>query len=104
MMIFAVISMLIGMVLGQRFKVLVLLPAVAIVLPLTIAMEVARADPPGPIALISIAVIASLQIGYLVGTGIRHFVVAARASRRRGTAFPSFTTGAVPRPIRPFSR
>ncbi len=84
----AVISLLVGMVLGRRFKVLVLVPAIALTLMLTIGTGIVRADALWAIVATAVATIASLQIGYLAGTGIRHLMVAARASRLRGIAFP----------------
>jgi hypothetical protein len=93
MMVFVVLSLLVGMVLGQRFKVLVLVPAIGLALLVTIVAGIARADALWPIVLMSAAVIASLQLGYLAGTGIRHLIVAARASRLRagtlGTSLPA---------------
>jgi hypothetical protein len=88
MTLFIVISLLFGMALGQRFKVLVLVPAIALTLVLTIGTGIGHADALGAIVAMAVATIASLQVGYLSGTGIRHLVVAARASRLRGTAFP----------------
>ena len=81
MMTLAMISLLVGMVLGQRFKVLVLMPTIAIALILVIGVGVARADTVWWIILSAIAVATSLQIGYLLGIGVRHALVAARASR-----------------------
>jgi hypothetical protein len=85
-MISVLISLLVGMVLGQRFKVLILVPGIGLALIFTIAAGVARADGAGTIVLMATAVITSLQIGYLVGTGIRQFSAAARASRPRATS------------------
>ncbi len=73
----ALISLLIGMMLGQRFKVLVLMPAIAIALVIAVGAGVARADPLWSIVLIAAATATSLQIGYLVGIGIRDVFVAA---------------------------
>ena len=81
MMTFTMISLLVGMVLGQRFKVLVLMPTVAIALILVIGVGVARADTAWWIVLMVVAAATSLQIGYLMGIGVRHALVAARASR-----------------------
>jgi hypothetical protein len=82
-MLLVLVSLLIGMVLGQRFKVLVLAPGIGLALIVTITVGLARADALWAIAVMSIAVVSSLQIGYLLGTGIRHLIVAARASRLR---------------------
>lgn len=86
MTMFVMISLLIGMVVGKRFKVLVLVPGIGLALIVTIMAGIARGDAFWPIVLMSAAVIASLQIGYLAGTGICQFAGAARASRL-GVAF-----------------
>src|ERR1700686_889170 len=80
-MTLAMISLLVGMVLGQRFKVLVLMPTIAIALVLAIGVGVARADTVWSIVLMTATTATSFQIGYLVGLGFRHVLVAARASR-----------------------
>jgi hypothetical protein len=80
-MTLAMISLVVGMVLGQRFKVLVLLPAIALALVLAIGGGIVRAESAWWIVLVAAAAATSLQIGYLIGVGIRHALVAARASR-----------------------
>jgi hypothetical protein len=80
------ISLLMGMVLGQRFKVLVLVPALAFVLVVAVGAGVARVQGLWPTALMAAGAVASLQIGYLGGTGLRHVIAAARISKLR-TAF-----------------
>jgi hypothetical protein len=96
MMTFATISLLVGMVLGQRFKVLVLMPTIAIALILVIGVGVARADTVWWIVLMAVAAATSLQIGYLVGIGIRHALVAARASRTPATSITGSTSARRP--------
>jgi hypothetical protein len=86
MMTLAMISLLAGMVLGQRFKVLILVPALALALVLAIGSGIARADTIWSIILMGATAGTSLQIGYLAGVGIRHALVAARASRSRATS------------------
>jgi hypothetical protein len=80
-MISLIVSFLVGMVLGQRFKVLILLPAIALALIAVVGGGIARAEQVWSIALIAVGVIVALQIGYLIGTGIRALIVGARASR-----------------------
>jgi hypothetical protein len=80
---FALVSSLVGMVLGQRFKVLVLLPAMAISLLLAIGTGLAHGERVGPIMLLAVAALASLQIGYLAGVGVRHSLAATRMSGLR---------------------
>jgi hypothetical protein len=70
MMVSVVVSALVGMALGQRFKVLILVPTIGFTLLLTIAAGIMRADGLGEIVMMAVAMIASLQIGYLAGTGI----------------------------------
>jgi len=80
-----VISLVAGIALGQWFKILILVPAVGLALGGTIAAGIARADNVWSIALMAIAVVAALQIGYLIGIWLRSFIVGAgfaRTSRR----------------------
>lgn len=72
------IAFLAGATLGQRCRVLVLLPAIAIVTPTAIGIEIVNGGSIGAIVLTTIASIASLQIGYLAGIGIRHLLAVAR--------------------------
>jgi hypothetical protein len=83
MLTFVLISLLVGMLLGHRFKVLVLLPAMGIVLLAMISAQIAGADR-WQTALMAIAASVVLQLGYMAGYGIRRLTAAARASRRRG--------------------
>ena len=82
MLTFVLISLLVGMVLGHHFKVLVLLPAIAIVLLAMISTQIAGADR-WQTALTAIAASVVLQLGYMAGYGIRRITAAARARRRR---------------------
>jgi hypothetical protein len=94
MMTLTMVSLLVGMVLGQRFKVLVLMPTIAMALVLAIGAGVARADAVWWIVLMAAATATSLQIGYLIGIGIRHILVATRASRSPATSLTgSASTG-----------
>jgi hypothetical protein len=74
-MIILILCLLVGMVLGQRFKVLVLLPASSLVMAITIAGEMAHANTFWLLCLTAVAAAASLQIGYLLGLGIRYVLV-----------------------------
>jgi hypothetical protein len=95
---FALVSSLTGMVLGQRFKVLVLVPAMAISLLLAIGLGLGHGEGLGPIMLLAVAALASLQIGYLAGVGIRHSLAAARIGGLRTDPLPDT------RPARPGAR
>jgi len=72
-----IINLLAGMVLGQRFKVLILLPAIMIMSLAVLAIGIVRAEPLWWTA----SVAAALQVGYLLGTAIRVLLVSARAAR-----------------------
>jgi hypothetical protein len=92
-MIYLLISLFIGAVLGlaQGFKVLVLLPAVAIALVLAIANGIAHADSSWWIVLKTVAAVGGIQIGYLVGIGVRSM---APMLTSRSTVTSSPTTSA----------
>jgi len=92
MMTLAMVSLLVGMVLGQRFTVLVLMPTSLIALAFAIGAGVARADTAWWILLTAATAAASLQMGYFIGIAIRHGLVAARASRSPATSL----TGSAP--------
>lgn len=85
-MLLAIFMLLVGAALGQRFTVLVLIPAILVTLGLAIGLGIVRAQAPGTIALVTVAAIACLQIGYLLGLGIRQ-LIQGRASRRRSVSF-----------------
>jgi hypothetical protein len=76
-------SLVMGMVLGQRFKVLVLLPAIAAILVITIAAAIAGAESLWELAATAATTIVSLQVGYLVGIGVHYYLVDARATHAR---------------------
>jgi hypothetical protein len=76
-----VISLVAGIALGQWFKILILVPVMSLALVGTIATGIARADSVWSIALMAIAVVTALQIGYFIGIWLRSFIVAARFAR-----------------------
>lgn len=86
-MLLAILSLLVGMLLGQRFTVLILAPAILLTLLIAVGAGIARAEVPSTIGLTAAAAIACLQISYLLGAGIRHLMVVARASRMRAASF-----------------
>ena len=79
--LFVVISLVAGIALGQRFKILILVPVMSLALVGTIAAGIARADNVWSIALMAIAAVTALQIGYLIGIWLRSFIVSARFAR-----------------------
>jgi len=88
-MTFLFVCLLAGLLLGQRFKVLVLVPAAAVVL----ALSFAGAETHWPIALTAVAAMICLQIGYLLGLGLRHVLSAVfpAASSLLGSTSPRRT-------------
>jgi hypothetical protein len=80
---FGLISLLAGMVLGQRFKVLAVVPALAASLLLATGFGIAHSEGLGRTVLLAALAVASLQIGYLVGVAIRYSLAAARTSGLR---------------------
>ena len=91
MMTLSMISFLVGAVLGQRFKIVVLIPAFAIVLIFVVGTGVALAQTAWWIVLMAAAAVTCLQIGYLVGIGVHH-VLAAALSRRSSPLTPTTTS------------
>jgi hypothetical protein len=64
-------SLLVGAVLGQRYKVFILLPAMSLALICTITAGIVRAQDAWSIAMVAVCITTAMQIGYLIGTGIR---------------------------------
>lgn len=85
-MLLAIFVFLVGAALGQRFTVLVLVPAILVTLGVAIGLGIARGQTPGTITLVAVAAIACLQIGYLLGLGVRQ-LIQNRASRQRPASF-----------------
>jgi hypothetical protein len=81
MIILSMVSLLIGAVLGQGFRVIVLMPATAIVLVLAVGTGAAHAHTAWMFVLMTATTATSMQIGYFIGIGIRHLVAAALSSR-----------------------
>jgi hypothetical protein len=80
---FGLISLLVGMVLGQRFKVLAVVPAMAASLLVSIGVGIAYSEGLGRTVLLAALAVASVQIGYLVGVAIRYSLAATRTSGLR---------------------
>ncbi len=78
----AVISFLAGMVLAQRFKVLILVPIILLTLVVVIPAGIIHAQA-WTAGQTCVLVICGLQFGYFSGLGLRQIMVARRASRRR---------------------
>jgi hypothetical protein len=81
MVMFAIVSVLLGLVLAQRFKVFVLLPVILLVLTFALARAFAHVEAAVISAVTVVIAIVSLQIGYLLGAAVRYAVLLARTHR-----------------------
>jgi membrane protein DedA with SNARE-associated domain len=81
MILLGIISVLIGAVLAQRFKIMVLVPATATMLIAAVAAGLAQAHTGWWVVLAAAIVGTSMQVGYIVGLGIRHVLEAPWADR-----------------------
>jgi len=80
-MTIVLLSLLMGMLLGQRFKVLVLVPTIGLSIIVTTLVGIAGGASSGEVVLASIAVGTGLQIGYLAGTFVRHLLTPTGSTR-----------------------
>lgn len=86
-MLAAILTLLLGMVLGQRFKMFVLAPASLFVLILATGVCIARAETVWRIGVTAAGLVCCLQIGYLLGIAMLHLLIMARAKRQRVAPF-----------------
>jgi hypothetical protein len=91
MIIISMISFLAGVALGQRFKVMVLMPGIAIVLVLTVGSGVTHVQTAWSIILAAVLAAVCLQIGYLTGLFVHHVRVAALSRRSSSLNSPKTT-------------
>jgi hypothetical protein len=83
MIMLALVGALAGAVLGLRYKVLILVPAIWLGVVLVVAVGIGHGDGAGSIALACAALATALQLGYLAGTFTRFTIAGARAARHR---------------------
>jgi hypothetical protein len=95
-MLLSIFIFLVGMALGQRFTVFVLAPAILFVVAIAVGVGIARGQTAGTITLVIIAVVSCLQIGYLLGLGIRQWSEAGRARRQRAGSFADSSSARRP--------
>jgi len=88
MLILAMNGFLIGVVLGLRFKMLVLVPTIGLVLAMVATTGAGTWQLVGTM----IVVATSLQLGYLGGGILQFSVFAKRAADHRGTSMPAIST------------
>jgi ABC-type transporter Mla maintaining outer membrane lipid asymmetry permease subunit MlaE len=93
MLLLAMISLLVGAVLAQRFKIMILIPATEIMLVAAVGAGVAQAHAVWWTILTIAAAGASMQLGYVIGLGILHILEAPTV---RAEAFRPGTSGRHP--------
>jgi hypothetical protein len=87
MLFSALISLTIGIVLARHFKVLILAPAFMLTLVLAVGAGLAHTAAGLSIGSTTLVIIIGLQVGYLLGSGMRHVMVLVRAGRSRSDSF-----------------
>ena len=80
MTVFLILALSAGLLLGYRFKILILVPVIAVALFGLIGAGLARADDAWSICLMAVAVTIALEIGYLVGSGVYAYGIGRRAA------------------------
>jgi hypothetical protein len=78
----AIIGVVVGIVLGQRYKILILVPAVLFAMIFAIIVGAARADSFWSIVLTTVALVVAVQLGYLAGIAIHAVIAAIRPPRK----------------------
>lgn len=93
----ALLVFLIGMVLGLRFKVLLLVPAMAGLVPIALAIATPREHGLVSIIVVLAATVACLQVGYMAGISICYSAGGIGVSSQRDQS--SLASQAFPRRI-----
>jgi hypothetical protein len=83
MAIFLIAGAIAGIILGLRFRSLILVPASLLSIVTVSVIVAARGDRPSVVALAAIGTMASLQIGYLVSSTLRTVVDLATSESPR---------------------
>ena len=96
MILLSIVSLLAGLALAQHFKVMVLVPASVIVLVLAVGTGATQAHTVWSVILMTAAAATSIQIGYFIGIGIRHFVATAVSGRPSSLAATAPTSAQHP--------
>lgn len=101
MILLDIFCLLVGAVLAQRYKVMVLLPATALVLTAAVGTGLLQSYTVERTILIAAAGSASLQGGYLFGLGVRYLLEAP--SRERQQKLRASTSARHPAPTTPLT-
>jgi hypothetical protein len=88
MLILTLMAVLTGLVLGLRFRMLVLLPAICGGLAIIVVDGTARGDGFPQLAFVTVATAAALQLGYFLGSVVVGILSAAKAGNHHDTAVP----------------
>ena len=91
MITLSIISLFVGVALGQRFKIRVLIPAFAILVILAIGAGLTHARTAWHVVLIVATAATCLQIGYFFGIGIVRHLLTSALSRRSASLASSPT-------------
>jgi hypothetical protein len=81
----AIIGVVVGIVLGLRYKILVLVPAVLLAMIFAIIIGIGRADSFWWIVLTTVALVVAVQLGYLAGIAIHAVIASIRPPRKEGS-------------------
>lgn len=98
MLLVTTIILLVGVILGQRFRVLILVPLSPLIVLIALIVSWTYQQGEWAAAEAAMAAVVALQIGYLGGLAIRHFALLLRASRltrsqvRSAVAHRSYTS------------
>jgi hypothetical protein len=84
MLVLWVCELLVGMMLGQRFTVRAMAPAILLSVVLSVGVAIAGDDTLWGGTADAMIAIACLQVGYFAGVCIRHLLVPVRAGRLGG--------------------
>ena len=77
------LAFLLGAVLGMRFKVFILIPAIGLIFIAILAGAIARGSGMAGTLIAAVLASSSVQIGYVLGTIAQYSVALARAERLR---------------------
>jgi hypothetical protein len=89
MMILILIGVLVGAVLGLRFKVFVLAPVICIALVIVAVDGVARGDELWRLAVSMIVIATAVQLGYILGIVIQFVMDLARSTHHSTVSLPT---------------
>jgi hypothetical protein len=86
MFMLGILSLLAGMVLAQRFKILVLTLAVLLTLPCIVSVGIVVGEAPQLIGLDAAIAVVCLETGYMIGIVLRYLLLTPRQDRVPSTS------------------